>query len=154
MSGMIIQEWLRKMGIPAIAKPMAFGALLEQVKVRHQFEAFVLGYGALSVDPDYLRNFFHSREDRPRGWNMSGYRNADFDRMADESAKSMEPDKRQKLIWEMQRMLLQDIPYIPLYNPELIEAVRKSRFNGWVDMLEGIGNTWSFCSLKPNKSMK
>ena len=153
MSGMIIQEWLRKVGMPAIAKPMAFGALLEQVKVRHQFDAFVLGYGALSLDPDYLRNFFHSRDDRHRGWNMSGYRNTDFDRMADESARSMNPKKRQKLIWEMQKIILKDIPYIPLYNPELIEAARKDRFSGWVEMLEGIGNTWSFCSLKPNKSM-
>jgi len=150
MSGMMIQEWLRKAGIPAIAKPMAFGALLQQVKVRHQFDAFVLGYGALSLDPDYLRNFFHSRDDRPRGWNMSGYRNSDFDRMADESAKSMDQKKRQKLIWEMQRIILKDVPFIPLYNPELIEAARKDRFRGWVEMLEGIGNTWSFCSLKPN----
>ncbi|MBW1887542.1 MAG: hypothetical protein JRI52_04225 [Deltaproteobacteria bacterium] len=150
MSGMIIQEWLRKMGIPAIAKPMAFGALLQQVKVRRQFDSFILGYGALSLDPDYLRNFFHSNNDKTRGWNMSGYNNPDFDRIADESAKSMDRDKRQKLIWEMQKIIVKDVPYIPLYNPELIEAARKGRFSGWVEMLEGIGNTWSFCLLKPN----
>jgi ABC-type transport system substrate-binding protein len=150
MSGMIIQEWLRKVGIPAIAKPMAFGALLQQVKVRRQFDSFILGYGALSLDPDYLRNFFHSNNDKTRGWNMSGYNNPDFDGIADESAKSMDRDKRQKLIWEMQKIIVKDVPYIPLYNPELIEAARKGRFSGWVEMLEGIGNTWSFCLLKPN----
>jgi len=150
MSGMIIQEWLRKVGIPASAKPMAFGALLQQVKVRRQFDSFILGYGALSLDPDYLRNFFHSNNDKTRGWNMSGYNNPDFDRIAEESAKSMDRDKRQKLIWEMQKIIVKDVPYIPLYNPELIEAARKGRFSGWVEMLEGIGNTWSFCLLKPN----
>jgi ABC-type transport system substrate-binding protein len=150
MSGMIIQEWLKKVGIPAIAKPMAFGALIQQVKVRRQFDSFILGYGALSLDPDYLRNFFHSNNDKTRGWNMSGYNNPDFDGIADESAKSMHRDKRQKLIWEMQKIIVKDVPYIPLYNPELIEAARKGRFSGWVEMLEGIGNAWSFCLLKPN----
>ena len=150
MSGMIIQEWLRNLGIPAIAKPMAFGALIQQVKVRRQFDSFILGYGALSLDPDYLRNFFHSNNDKTRGWNMSGYKNPDFDLIADESAKSMDRNKRQKLIWELQKIVAKDVPYIPLYNPELIEAARKGKFSGWVEMLEGIGNSWSFCLLKTN----
>jgi len=34
MSGMMIQEWLRAMGMPAFSKPMAFGSLIQQVKTR------------------------------------------------------------------------------------------------------------------------
>jgi hypothetical protein len=44
---------------------------------------------------------------------------------------------------------MRDVPYIPLYTPDLIEAVRKDKFSGWVETLEGIGNLWSFCELKP-----
>jgi ABC-type transport system substrate-binding protein len=149
MSGMVIQEWLREVGIPASSKPMAFGSLVEQVSVRREFDSFILGYGRLSLDPDYLRKFFHSGQDKKRGGNKSGYKNPEFDRMADQSAKTMDPEKRQKLIWDMQKIILQDVPYIPLYNPNLIEAVRKDKFTGWVEMLEGIGNLWSFCQIKP-----
>jgi ABC-type transport system substrate-binding protein len=149
MCGMIIQGWLQEVGIPVSSKPMAFGALIQQVKVRRQFDSFILGYGNLSLDPDYIRNFFHSRNDTARGRNMSGYRNPDFDRIADESATTMDRSKRQKLIRDMQKIILQDVPYIPLYNPELVEAVRKDRFDGWVEMLGGIGNIWSFCQIKP-----
>ncbi len=148
MSGMIIQEWLREMGIPAGAKPMAFGALNEQVSVRQEFDAFILGYGRLSLDPDFLRSFFHSSQDKIRGGNKSGYKNPDFDRIADESAKTMDQEKRQKLIWDMQKILTRDMPYLPLYNPSLIEAVRTEKFGGWVQMLEGIGNVWSFCQVR------
>ncbi|MGA8179954.1 MAG: ABC transporter substrate-binding protein, partial [Desulfobacterales bacterium] len=151
MSGMMIQEWLRAMGMPAFSKPMAFGALLEQVKGRHKFDTFVLGYGKLSLDPDYLRNFFHSSNDKPRGWNMSGYKNKNFDQLADQSASEMNPENRKKLIWKMQQIIAADVPYIPLYNPTLIEAVRKDTFNGWVNMVDGIGNIWSFCEVKPNR---
>jgi peptide/nickel transport system substrate-binding protein len=148
MSGMIIQEWLKEVGMPASSKPMAFKSLVEQVSVRHDFDAFILGYGRLSLDPDYLRRFFHSSQDKPRGGNKAGYKNPEFDRIADESSRMMDPEKRRELIWEMQKIVMQDVPWLPLYNPNLIEAVRKDKFTGWVQMLEGIGNFWSFCQLR------
>lgn len=149
MAGLMIQEWLRAAGIPASAKPMAFGSLLDKVKRSHDFDMFVLGYGRLSLDPDYLRSFFHSENDQKGGWNMSGYSNPEYDRLADESARTMDPEKRRELIFEMQRILMHDVPYLPLYSPHLIEAVRADRYKGWVPMLEGIGNAWSFCTIKP-----
>jgi peptide/nickel transport system substrate-binding protein len=149
MTGTMIQGWLRAMGMPAFSKPMAFGALLEKVKGSHEFDAFVLGYGSLSLDPDYLRNFFHSANDKPGGWNMSGYKNKSFDQLADLSASEMNPENRKKLIWKMQEIVTTDVPYIPLYNPTLIEAVRRDTFRGWVNMADGIGNIWSFCRVKP-----
>lgn len=149
MSGMMIQEWLRALGMPAFSRPMAFGALLTQVKERHEFDAFILGYGKLSMDPDYLSNFFHSANNKQRGWNMSGYKNPEFDRIAENSAREMNPEQRKKLIFKMQKIIMTDVPYIPIYNPALIEAVRKDTFKGWVETLDGIGNLWSFCLIKP-----
>jgi ABC-type transport system substrate-binding protein len=152
MSGMMIQEWLRALGMPAFSRPMSFGALLTQVKGRHEFDAFILGYGRLSLDPDYLKNFFHSDNDNPRGWNMSGYNNPEFDRIAEASASAMNQKQRQALIWKMQQIIMRDVPYIPIYNPALLEAVRRDTYSGWVKTLDGIGNIWSFCQVKPNSS--
>ncbi len=153
MSGMMIQEWLKALGITALSRPMAFGALLTQVKGRHEFDAFILGYGRLSMDPDYLRNFFHSANDRQRGWNMSGYNNPEFDRIAEKSASEMNREQRRKLILKMQKIIITDVPYIPIYNPALLEAVRKDTFSGWVETLDGIGNIWSFCLVKQNDTI-
>ena len=149
MTGIMVQEWLRMVGIPATSRAMGFAALVEQTRGRHWFDLFVMGYGNLSLDPDYLRSFFHSDNDRPRGWNISGYHQPEFDRIADESFRLMDMEKRRERIWEMQRIVSRDIPYFPLYNPKLVEAVRVDRFTGWVQMLGGIGNTWSFCKIKP-----
>jgi len=148
-TGLMIQEWLRQLGMPAYARPMSFSSLLDQVKGKHDFDAFILGYGRLRLDPAYLGNLFHSNNDKPRGWNMSGYRNPAFDGLADRSVSEMDPVKRQALVLEMQREIARDLPYIPLYKPSVVEAVRRDRFNGWVNMLEGIGNIWSFCQVKP-----
>ena len=149
ISGMIIQEWLKDLGVPVSARPMAFGSLIDQVSSQHNFDAFIMAYGRLDIDPDWMRNFFHSGQDKKRGHNKAGYHNLDFDRIADESASAMDKEKRRGLIKEMQKIILRDVPYIPLYSPDLIEAVREDKFTGWVGTLEGIGNLWSFCGLKP-----
>ena len=148
--GTIISEWLKDLGLPSSSRPMSFGALLDKVKAEHDFEAFILGYGSLSLDPDYLRSFFHSKNDKKRGWNMSGYSNPEFDRLADASAASMEEEKRRKLIFRLQDIVLEDVPYFPLYNPHMIEAVNVNRFKGWVEMVGGIGNLWSITCLDKN----
>ena len=48
-----------------------------------------------------------------------------------------------------QALIARDLPYLPLYKPSVVEAVRTDRFEGWVEMLEGIGNIWSMCQVKP-----
>lgn len=149
MVGLMLRQWLVQVGIPVTVQHVAFSNLIRRVKARRDFDMFVLGYGRLSLDPDYLRSFFHSRNDRPRGWNMSGYNNPAFDRIADQSAEATDVMKRKTLICRMQEMLARDIPYLPLYNPQLLEGVRKDRFSGWIPLLEGIANTWSFSTIRP-----
>ena len=151
MVGIMIQEWLKMLGIRATSKPMPLGSLIQQVKTRHDFDLFVLGYGNLALDPDYLRNFFISKNSNPKGWNTSGYNNPRFDQIAEASANAMDLEKRKQLIWEMQNILMRDLPWLPLYTPKLAEGVRQDKFTGWVNMVGGIGNRWSFCTIMPVK---
>ncbi len=149
MIGIMIQEWLKMVGIEAVARPMPLGAMIHHVKTRHKFDCFVLGYGSLSLDPDYLRNFFLSTNSKPKGWNTSGYHNPEFDRLAEASACTLDREKRRGLIWDMQKIIMRDLPWIPLYCPKLEEGVRTGRFQGWVNMVGGVGNKWTFCGMKP-----
>ncbi len=149
MVGNMVQQWLMMLGIPAVAKSLPLGYLLKKVKTEHDFDCFVLGYGNLSLDPDYLRNFFISRNDKTNGWNTSGYSNPRFDRIADASADALDLDKRRQFVWQMQDIIADDLPWIPLYSPKVVEGARHDRFTGWVSMLGGIGNRWSFCCIKP-----
>ena len=69
MVGIMVQEWLKMLGMRVSSKPMPLGALIQQVKTRREFDLFVLGYGHLSLDPDYLRTFFLSRS----WWNKENF---------------------------------------------------------------------------------
>ncbi len=150
ISGLLIQEWLREAGIPVTSAPTSFGDIVNKVNTEWNFDTYLLGW-RLSLDPDYMRTFFHSKEIVQDGYNSMGYSNPAFDRLADRSAKELNEEKRRKLIFEMQEYIIREAPYIPLYTSTLIEAYRRDRFTGWVNQLDGIGNGWSFLFLKPVK---
>ena len=63
----------------------------------------------------------------------------------------MNPVLRRRIVDAMQRQIMTAAPCVPLYLPYMIEAVRTDRFTGWVPMLDGIGNPWSFGMLRETK---
>lgn len=147
MATMLIQKWFSDIGLRVIARPIAFAELVHRVFDKVDFEAYVLGWG-LGIDPDYVRIFFHSRYIQPGGFNCMGYSNPDFDRIAEESMLTMDKQARRELIFQMQEILMEELPYFPLYVLEIVEA-RSKRFEGWVQQLGGIGNSWSFVFMEP-----
>ncbi len=150
-TGNLIQQWMRDFGVPVQWRPMAFAALTKKVESDRDFDMFVSGWGALGQDPDYLRSFFHSKGDVPGGKNSCGYKNPEFDRLADLQAETMDLEKRRQLVMQLQEILMRDLPYIPLYVPMNLEAVRTDKFSGWVEMPGGIGNLWTFLKIRPVK---
>lgn len=147
-TGNLIQQWMRDFGVPVQWRPMAFAALTKKVETDRDFDMFVSGWGALGQDPDYLRSFFHSKADMPGGKNFCGYRNPEFDRLADLQAETMELEKRREIVMQLQQVLMRDLPYIPLYVPMNLEAVRTDKFSGWVEMPGGVGNLWTFLKVR------
>jgi ABC-type transport system substrate-binding protein len=148
-AGQFIQEWMRNFGIPVFWKPIAFGALVQKIRKERDFDIFVMGWGSLSLDPDYLRRFFHSRYDRPNGRNYMGYRDAEYDRLSDLQAAAMDPQERRRIVLALQSKLMKDLPYIPLFVPMNLEGIRTDRFTGWLKTLGGVGNSWTLSMLRP-----
>lgn len=147
MATMLITRWLADIGVRAVARPLSFAELVHRVFDTQEFEAYVLGW-SLGIDPDYLRVFFHSRYIQPGGYNCMAYSSPLFDQLAEESMLTMEEGVRRNLILKMQELLMAELPYLPLYVLQSVEA-RSKRFEGWVEQLGGIGNYWSFVFLRP-----
>lgn len=146
MSGMLIQEWLREVGIHATAKPTSFATIVQKVNTEQDFDAFILGW-ILGVDPDYMRVFFHSNQTMPEGYNPMGYSNPVYDALADASARECDREKRRELIFKAQEMIMEELPYVPLYFRDEIEAYNSATFTGWFEDLGGIDGSIIF--LKP-----
>jgi len=148
-TGNAMQEWLKAFGIPISRKPMTFRGMMHRIRYERDFDMFIMGWRNLSLDPDYLRRFFHSSYDRPNKRNDTGYNNSEFDVMAERQDKTMDPGIRRGIVLDLQTRLMRDLPYVPLYVPHRMEGIRTDRFKGWVPIAGGVGNIWTYCSLSP-----
>jgi ABC-type transport system substrate-binding protein len=149
--GQVIQAWLNDFGIDVSWRTMAFGGLFRKIRNERDFDMFIMAWRSLSVDPDYLRRFFHSSYNSPDQWNDTGYNNAEFDRMADLQVKALNLEDRRGIVMALQSRLMTDLPYIPLFVPHRMEGIRSDRFEGWTKRVGGVGNIWTFCLLKPTR---
>jgi peptide/nickel transport system substrate-binding protein len=150
MVALHIKKALLKIGVPVIARVQSLHKMIALLK-KNSFDAYIMGWAHLSDDPDYVRTFFHSREARPGGKNYPRFLSSSFDELADAASREMDLPKRKKLVFEMQELIAREIPCIPLYTRNRVEAARNDRLKGWVQMAGGIGNLWSFVNLKPAK---
>lgn len=88
------------------------------------------GGSAPDADPDTLRTFY-SANVRGRLQGAQGYRNAEFDRLADEQLVTSDEARRRRIIGRMQQLVARDLPALPLYYPTLYNVFRRRAFDRW-----------------------
>jgi len=81
-------------------------------------------------DPDTLRTFYSSAV-KGRLQGAQGYKNPEFDGLAERQLVSADATERRRIIGAMQRIIARDLPALPLYYPTLFNAFRKQAFDRW-----------------------
>jgi ABC-type transport system substrate-binding protein len=102
---------------------------------RH-YDMYLLGWtlGNPSL-PAYYRWFF--APDGPA--NSTGYSDPEFAAQLAEFEQASDLQVAKSALWQMERILAQDLPYLVLYHPEIVEAYRSDRLDfGIRDVLGGI----------------
>lgn len=87
--------------------------------------------GTVQLSPSWLVNMFHS--DPTRGTlNRAAYENPAYDELAEMSAVTPDPDELEPILYEMQEILADDVPSLPIYFADEIYPYRPSVFDRWV----------------------
>lgn len=152
-AALLIRKWLAGIGIAVDVRMRPLGTVIRRLTGR-SYDLALLGWGHLPDDPGYLSTFFGSGQAGAGGKNYSGFRNADFDALAEKLTRETDFAGRLVLVYEMQKLIADEIPSIPLYSHNIIEAANTGLFSGWVERPGGIGNLWSFLSLQPRSRPK
>jgi len=119
----ILQYQLKKAGVIVKLRVMEWQAFLNMVVFPHKFDTVLLGWG-LSPTPDpYM--FWHSKSDKPGGFNLVGYHNKQIDKMIEASQGTIDRVKLGVLWRKMFQIITNDNPYLFLYIPNSITAVNK-----------------------------
>jgi peptide/nickel transport system substrate-binding protein len=132
----ILQYQLQKVGVVVKLRVMEWQAFLNMVVFPHKFDTVLLGWG-LSPTPDpYL--FWDSASDKKGGFNLVGYHNKKVDTLIEESQSIIDKEKLAKLWKEMFTLIVKDNPYLFLYIPNSITAVKKDIKN----VKPALGGIW------------
>jgi peptide/nickel transport system substrate-binding protein len=131
----ILVASLRRIGVELRPKPVQIGPELFGAKFFGGYDMVVLPFpgpvaGGPNADPDVLRHLFSSRVP-PSLTAASNYVNPRFDDLADRQLVTFDREERKAMVAEMQRIVADDIPILPLYSPDTTVVFRKRVLDQW-----------------------
>lgn len=126
-----VDRWLNDIGIPVRAHLTGFNVIVDALfspSVAEDLDMWMLGWG-LSIFPDYLENFFHSRHSPEigGGYNWGGYANGQFDDLALGLLSETTIEGARDKVFQLQEFLAEDLPYVPLFTTPVLDAYRPAR---------------------------
>lgn len=156
--GLMVAENWRKLGFDVKVTPLAWDRLSELGMQQHKFDAFTLEWAgrAERIDPDhFVYQTLHSSQDVPGAYNIVGYRNPEYDQIAEAQRREMNIEKRRELVFRAQEIAAEDVPYAPILYRNQIVAYNSRDFDNVTPMLgEGLMSVWNWLSITPKGERK
>ena len=141
----ILQQQLRVAGIDLQIRSAEFGTFYSDV-TKGAFQIYALRWIGSNEDPDIFRYAYGSASVPPRGGNRGRYANARLDDLLKDAAASSDQTERRKDYVEIQQILAEDLPGIPLWYPDN-EVVHNRRVKGVRPLGSGDFDYLRFASL-------
>lgn len=121
----VAQSQLKDIGVEMEIQQMEFATLLDEAKqMNHQ--AIMMGY--TSSDPDIAFTWFHSTN-AGTGLNMSHIKDPDLDAMIEAGRTEMDLDARAEIYADIQRFLVDQAVWVPLWADQYYIAFNKALKN-------------------------
>jgi peptide/nickel transport system substrate-binding protein len=112
----VLQQQLRAAGIALEIRSAEFGTFYADV-TKGAFQIYALRWIGSNEDPDIFRYAYGSGSFPPKGGNRGRYSNARLDALLAEAAASSDRMVRKKDYVEVQQILAEELPGIPLWYP-------------------------------------
>lgn len=125
-----IQREMQKIGLQVNVDVMPPSTLREQ-KVTGKLSIFRGSWVADYPDAENYLFIFHSKNFSPSGPNYTHYQNKNFDDLYEKSINTVNLKARQALYQQMDSLLMESAPVIPLYYDEVLRFTHKN--------IEGLG---------------
>ena len=155
----LITGWLQKLGLTIKYSVIDSGALDADIFNAHgntwepNFDLVVWSWTGW-FDPGQTLSILTTAE--IGNMNDPYWSNAQYDKLAVEQDSTVNPQQRQAIMWQMQQLMYQQSPVIPLTYPDYLEAFNTAKWTGWTQEFAGTGGAWmlegnnsSYLNLRP-----
>jgi peptide/nickel transport system substrate-binding protein len=127
LSEAIADQWTR-VGVAVELRPLEFATFYADLQ-RGSFQVSTQRWVGGNNDPDIFELVFSSKRIPPNGSNRGRYRNPKLDALLDQARMEMDREKRKALLWEIQKIVAEDEPYINLWYPDNVCVHRERLTN-------------------------
>jgi peptide/nickel transport system substrate-binding protein len=96
------------------------------------YDLFVSGWDGY-FDPGQTLSTFTAGQ--IEGWNEPCWSDAEYDRLSELQATTLDTEERQQQIWRMQQIMYEQTPEIVLTYPDYLQAYDTAHWTGWTRVL-------------------
>ncbi len=119
----LARQWA-EVGIHAVPEAAGVAGVVRDFLVPHNYEAIFYEWQWLQTDPD-LYTQWHSTQKLSAGQNYGAYSNDRADLLMEEARRTTSEERRAMLYRQIQRLLAEDVPALPIYHPVYAYAIAK-----------------------------
>ncbi|HET9590798.1 MAG TPA: ABC transporter substrate-binding protein [Anaerolineales bacterium] len=125
----LLKEMWAQIGVGVEIQALDPDALTSVCCPAFDFDIILWGWGS-DPDPGFLLSVMLT-EEIPTGNSETGYSNPTYDELYAQQATELDFEARREIIWEMQRIVHEDVVYIIPFYDQTVQAYRTDRFTGW-----------------------
>jgi len=123
--GAALQDQWKNVGIDLEVRSLELATLFADLTKGNLQLSFLKWVGA-NNDPDVFALVFSTKRIPPNGSNRGRYRNPKVDELTDAIRVEMNQQKRKELTSEVQKIVAEDLPYIPLWYADVVSVHQRS----------------------------
>jgi peptide/nickel transport system substrate-binding protein len=130
-SAELVKEYLREVGID-VRVQILDKATADESAGKGNYTMALIGYGGMSGDPDQnLRSRYAASPKSTSFTRAIGYSNPAVTDLANRQLTALDSEQRKPLVQEIQRLVAEDVPIIPLYSPQRMTFSKAGIFDNW-----------------------
>ncbi len=126
----LLSEMWGEIGISLELQAVDPDALTAQCCPAFDFDIMIWGW-ASDPDPSALL-YVYTTEAIPSGSSETGYSNPAYDELYAQQQTTLDFAARKDMVWEMQKIVHDDVVYIIPFYDASVQAYRTDRFTGWI----------------------
>ena len=145
----LIADQLGDLGLDTEVEVLEWGTLFNRVDVEYDYD-FSTWHTFFTIDPVLeLSTTLYSENTSEGDGNFAGYENPDADELMDQYLVEPDPDTRVDLVHELQQILMDDVPQMPVVDMPDLAVFNNNQVDNWQQELElGYNSYWTMINLE------